>query len=569
MKKNFLAFLIVMLLPFAAFAHDFVVDGICYNVVSENELTCEVTFYGEQYSDESRNFYKDVVYVPEKVSFNGKEYSVIAIGERAFSGNEELLSVVLPGSIVSIEDQAFWSCSKFKSLTVPASVRFLRNLPFGYLPSLEYLAVEEGNPVYDSRGGCNAIINTQKNSLIVGCKSTVIPDGVETIADCAFVTGGGYWDEHETLELDVPGSVKVIEMQAFAGCRQLSAVTLHEGLESIGARAFCGTSVSRIVIPASVSKIDATAFQACDSLRSIKVKRGNKVYDSRKGCNAIIESATARLIAGCPATVIPEGVASIGEQAYYSSAIKEVKFPSSLKTIESRAFASCRELQKVVIPGNVKSVESSAFWSCMIEEVVVEDGVETIEARAFAACRNLREVSLPASLKKFGETGRFNAGVFPYCPELRRVKMASGNEKYYCNGNSIVEKESLTLIDGWGAGKCNLRNGYVKLRPKKIAESAFSGHEYITYIIIPETVEEIDRNAFAGCIGLHTVVCAAAVPPVLEEDAFPLKGGMYNHDLPLMERCVLVVPEGSLEAYRNAPGWKEFKHIKGIRFAGY
>jgi hypothetical protein len=36
-----------------------------------------------------------------------------------------------------------------------------------------------------------------------------------------------------------------------------------------------------------------------------------------------------------------------------------------------------------------------------------------------------------------------------------------------------------------------------------------------------------------------------------------------------MERCVLVVPEGSLEAYRNAPGWKEFKHIKGIRFAGY
>ena len=561
MKRNFVFSLLAVLLPYCVSAHDFIVDGVCYNITSEEEKTVEVTFNSdEQPENVYRKFYKDVVFVPEKVNHDGKEYAVTAIGEKAFELNDELLSVAMPKSIVYIGHDAFANCPKLKSLTIPENVKDFQNFSFRGLPSLENLSVDEKNEFFDSREGCNAIIKTNSNTLYLGCKTTVIPDGVKVIANGAFMTCWGGYDM-EPFEITIPKSVEVIDHQAFAGCLPLKAVHFSEGLKKIGGSSFIGTPIERVVIPASVTEIEPGAFAACDSLKVIKVKRGNKVYDSRKGCNAIIESESDKLVLGCSVSSVPEGVKIIGSDAFAKCAIKEVKFPSSVEVIESGAFWDCRELKKVVVPGNVKVIESSAFSASGIEEVIVEDGVEKIGEEAFSHCTRLKRATLPVTFGRI-ESYYSHNGLFGGCRELEWVSLGNENETYYCNGSVLLEKETRTVIDGWGIDQCYVGNGFVRLKAKKIGRRAFEGHELLAEVTLPETLEEIDERAFYGCKALRLIVCRAQVPPLLADDAFATSKSMHDHTLPLHERAVLLVPQGTLDAYRNAPGWKEFKHIK-------
>ena len=93
----------MLLIPFKGMAHDFMVDSICYNVTSEKDMTCEVTFSSDKIVNNTyKSFYKDIVVIPEKVTYDGKEYTVTAIGENAFNNDDELLSVLLPSTIESI-----------------------------------------------------------------------------------------------------------------------------------------------------------------------------------------------------------------------------------------------------------------------------------------------------------------------------------------------------------------------------------------------------------------------------------------------------------------------------------
>lgn len=562
MKRIYKVFLLAFcLLPCCATAHDFMADSICYNITSEKYMTCEVTFCSDYKPENVYNrFYKNVVFVPEKVNYNGKEYTVTAVGNDAFSRSDLLLSVVLPNTIVSIGHGAFSSCPNFKSFTLPASVRVFDSWAFSLMPSLEYLAVEPGNELYDSREGCNAIIKTDSNVLVTGCRTTIIPDGVKVIANSAFISCFGHSGSNiEPVTMVVPKSVEVIEPQAFTGFSSLISVSFSEGLKKIGYKAFAGTALKSLLIPASVEEICSDAFLGCDSLLEIKVKKGNKVYDSRKGCNAIIESKTDKLLLGCSVTYIPNGVKIIGEHAFAKSRIEKLEIPSSLEEIETQAFFDCKNLKEIVIPGNVKKIGHDAFRASALERVVVQEGVESIGSSAFGNCRELRSVSLPASVRTLGSE---YSGIFTQSRLLERVTMGKGNERYYCSAYVLIDKENGTIIDGWGTmGRCYIGNSFARSIVKKIGRHAFYGHDLLAIVVIPENVEEIEYKAFSGCEGLRVIECEAKVPPVLGTDVFKSNLGRTDRSLPLHERVVVVVPTGSLDAYRNAPGWCEFKHI--------
>lgn len=557
MKKILCSTLLAVLLPCLAVAHDFESDGIYYNITSEEKKTVEVTGPSDKkFVDGGYKFYKDVVFIPEKVNYAGKEYTVTAVGESAFGCNDELLSVVMPNSIVSIGQFAFSACLKLKSLTIPRNVNEIGDFAFTLMPSLEHLVVDESNNTFDSREGCNAIIRTRTNTLCVGCKKTVIPDGVEVIARNAFTACSAEPGDLEPFEIDIPGSVEVIDAYAFNGCGSLVAVKFSEGLKRIDRWAFLGTSIESIEIPASVTVINE-AFLGCSSLKEIKVKKGNRDYDSRKGCNAIIESATGTLLQGCENTTVPDGVKVISSSAFYRSKIKKIKLPSSLEIIERGAFAECKELKKLVIPGSVKIIELEILCGSGIEELIVENGVEIIPEYAFFECRKLRYVSLPASLKEFGCDG----AVFVDCPELVRVDVDKDNEYYYSNGQVLVDKRTKTIIDGWGMENCNAADFPKELLPTRIGDNAFRKQSLLRLLILPATIEEIGNGAFSGCKNLRQLNCYATVPPVLGKDAFKLDAINGKEFAPLQETLTLLVPEASVEAYRNAPGWKDFKHI--------
>lgn len=561
MKRSILVCLLALLLPCLAVAHDFEVDGIYYNITSEEKKTVEVTDPSDKkVVDGGYKSYKDVVFIPEKVSYGGKEYTVTAIGERAFEYNYELLSIVMPNTIRSIKEFAFNGCINLKSLTISSEVSEIGDYAFMGLRSLEHLAVDCHNKTFDSRGDCNAIIRTMTNTLLVGCKATVIPDGVEVIAGNAFISCQD--TSIEPFELNFPPSVEIIEPFAFNCCYPLSAVTFSEGLRRIGRWAFMGTSIECLEIPASVTEIDEQAFISCDSLKVIKVRKGNKVYDSRKGCNAIIESATGRLFRGSEGTtIVPDGVKVISSCAFYGSKIKKIKLPSSLETIERGAFMCCKELKKLVIPGSVRRIHYEILMDSGVEELVVENGVENIPQSAFYGCQKLRYVSLPESLKEFGRYG----AVFVDCPELVRVDVDKDNECYYSNGQVLVDKRTKTIIDGWGTEICNAADFPKELLPTRIGNNAFRKHSLLRYVILPATIESVGDGAFSGCKSLRQLNCHAVVPPVLGKDVFKLDEVNGIVLTPLQEQLNLLVPEASVEAYKNAPGWKDFKAIIDIR----
>lgn len=563
MKKNIFVCLLAVLLPCLAVAHDFEVDGIYYNITSEEKKTVEVTNPSDKkIVDGGYKFYKDVVFVPDKVNYDGKEYTVTAIGESAFGSNDELLSVVMPNSIVSIGKFAFSACLKLKSLTIPRNVNEIGDFAFTVMPSLEHLTVDESNDTFDSREDCNAIIRTRTNTLCVGCKKTVIPDGVEVIAGNAFSACMAEPGDLEPFEIDIPGSVEIVDAYAFNGCGSLVAVKFSEGLKRIDRWAFLGTSIESIEIPASVTEIDEQAFISCDSLKVIKVRKGNNVYDSRKGCNAIIESATGRLLRGSEGTtIVPDGVKVISSCAFYGSKIKKIKLPSSLETIERGAFMCCKELKKLVIPGSVRRIHYEILMDSGVEELVVENGVENIPQSAFYGCQKLRYVSLPESLKEFGRYG----AVFVDCPELVRVDVDKDNEYYYSNGQVLVDKRTKTIIDGWGTEICNAADFPKELLPTRIGKNAFRKHSLLRYVILPATIEEIGDGAFSGCKSLRQLNCHAVVPPVLGKDVFKLDEVNGIVITPLQEMLNVYVPDEAYEAYRNAPGWKDFKDIVTLR----
>ena len=145
--------------------------------------------------------------------------SVTSIGDCAFYGCTGLTELILPNSVTSIGDGAFRGCSGLTELILPNSVASIGDFAFTYCSGLEKITVESGNSCYDSRDNCNSIIDTEFNTLIVGCKNSVIPNSVTSIGYYAFYGCSGL------TELTLPASVASIGDGAFICCSDLSKIT--------------------------------------------------------------------------------------------------------------------------------------------------------------------------------------------------------------------------------------------------------------------------------------------------------------------------------------------------------
>lgn len=135
--------------------------------------------------------------------------SVASIGQGTFSCCTGLTSVTISNSMKSIGASAFGECIGLTSVTIPASVTSIGYKAFYSCNGLTSIVVENGNTVYDSRDNCNAIIETESNTLISGCKNTIIPNSVTSIGQGAFYGCCGI------STLTIPNSVTSIDENAF------------------------------------------------------------------------------------------------------------------------------------------------------------------------------------------------------------------------------------------------------------------------------------------------------------------------------------------------------------------
>ena len=178
--------------------------------------------------------------------------------------------------------------------------------------------------------------------------------------------------------------LRVIERMAFQGCSSLESLVLPEGLERIESRAFSSCGLKEIIIPASVNAIANLVFLRCDALSSVSVAEGNPVYDSREGCNAIIETSENRLFYGCKGTRIPASVTSIGYGAFFScQGLTEIAIPGSVTEIGESAFYSCPAIREVSLSEGLTTIRGAAFWYCGLSSLTIPASVTAIEATAF------------------------------------------------------------------------------------------------------------------------------------------------------------------------------------------
>ncbi|MBR4845666.1 MAG: leucine-rich repeat domain-containing protein, partial [Bacteroidaceae bacterium] len=527
-KKALLA-LFAMLMPMLASAHDFELGGIYYNVLSSANLTVEVTYKGDyvSYNDDR---YKGTVVIPETVTYNGNTYQVIWIGENAFYGCRNLSSVTMPNSVVGIDERAlsgcvsltfvsisenatsigyyaFSDCSNLSSITIPEATisiaegafcgcTSLTNLKipqrvenigknsFGSCESLTTIVVDEGNKVYDSRNGCNAIIETESNTLIVGCRNSVIPNTVTAIGDMAFRM-------HPLNQITIPKQIKSIGDEAFA---------------------YCGAT-------------------------SIKVEEGNSWYDSRNGCNAIIETESNTLIVGCKNSVIPNTVTAIGGYAFAETDLWSISLPNGLKKIGEGAFEGCRNLTSITIPEGVTSIGDWAFSHCSsLTAITIPKSVTSIGSSAFSFCNSITAITIPEGVTSIGNSafyGSYSLSTINVPTSVIEIgQNAFWGTPWYNNKPDGITYINNVLYEYKGEMPANtsieVKDGVVSITPQ-----AFYNRSNLVSITLPESVDKIGEWAFAYCSSLSSITLPQKMSSI-GETAFGACSSLTS----------IVVPEG-------------------------
>lgn len=240
-----------------------------------------------------------------KVTNGTLSYGSNQSGLRALAGK-----LVIDNSVTSIGSSAFDGCTSLTSIVVPESVTSIGQYAFANCSNLTSIVVRSGNTKYDSRDNSNAIIETDTNTLVVGCKNTTIPDGVTSIGKGAFqgcvglsritipnsVTsiGRSAFMESGLTSIEMPNNITYIDEYTFYGS-YLTFITIPESVTSIGKYAFSYSSLVDIEIPASITNIGANAFTGCGRLTYVtfKTTKGWKADSTSISSSSLSNTSTA------------------------------------------------------------------------------------------------------------------------------------------------------------------------------------------------------------------------------------------------------------------------------------
>ena len=223
-----------------------------------------------------------------------------------------------------------------------------------------------------------------------GCGSYLtaitLPDGLESIGDKAFYSCSSL------TAIDIPSSVTSIGEEAFRSCTSLKDVTLPDGLESIGSYAFNScTSLTAIEIPSSVTSIAENTFGGCTSLKDV---------------------------------TLPDGLESIGSYAFRDcTSLTAIEIPSSITSIGTSAFNGCTSLEAVTLPEGLQSIGVAAFRNCSaLTSIDIPASVTSIGKSTFDGCTSLAAATLPEGLQSIGEYA------FQHCSALTSIKIPGHGE---------------------------------------------------------------------------------------------------------------------------------------------
>ncbi len=490
------------------------------------------------------------------------------IGGSAFMNCYALKSIALPNGLKTIGVGAFSSCSALTSVIIPKTVTSIGPSVFSGCTSLEYLAVDKENTKYDSREGCNAIIETATNTLVAGCQYSHIPEGVQAIARLAF-------NNIPIKKVMIPASVTSLAQTSFVYCSQLVSI------ECKGYNVPTATQTSIIDCPNLVVTVPREAvgkYRSATGWKNLTVMPAGLIGFADSAVKTICLANWDTNSDGELSYAEAAAVKSLGEVFKNNANItsfNELQYFTGLTTLEDNVFYLCTKLASVTLPSTITSIGQSAFSGCkLLKNVFLHEGITSIGQDAFNTCEKLISITLPQSLTTIGNFA-FNesglrgiyipAGVtslgkilFAKCKDLTSIVVDQNNAVYDSRNNcsAIIETASNTLKEG-------CRTTIIPETITAIGDYAFR-YRGIPSLVVPESVNAIGRQAFM-CTNqtyghpteyLQRLELKWKTPVTVQQEQF----GTETIDYP--KQCTLVVPAGKKQAYINA-GWLEtyFKEI--------
>ena len=516
-----------------------------------------------------------------EIKFGGGSANPIYNLRKFYINDQEINDLVIPNTVDSIQNYAFYYCSSLTSVTIPNSVKSIGERAFFFCNSLTSVIL--GNSVTSI--GNSAFRNC--NSLT----SVKIPNSVVSIGEEAFC-----WCSSLT-SVSIGDSVTYLGDAVFRNCGSLDSITIGNSVTSIGESAFYNcSSLTSITIPNSVTSIGKDAFSLCTSLTSVSI--GNSVTSIGKNAfyycpllNTLYVEAVnpphleESVFEGCkikhcyiPCGCVRKYLYDTTNQGWFLL-LNEPLF--QIESIEEYdpllTFGKCGEniewnyannklsitgtgemltyydedhidyygpnecnpwswlsdsIKILEIAEGVTSVGSNAFRNCsQLDSIILPSTLEWIGDNAFRNCNNLKSILLPSRLKETGYS------VFRNCTSLTSVKMS----------NSITYIENSTFANCSCLTEITIPNSV-----NTIGYAAFEDCVRLGKVQIGSGVETIAENAFAGCARLYDVYCYATYPPFAEQSSF----ANYN--------VYLYVPCESQRNYTLDVVWGNFKFIECI-----
>lgn len=439
--------------------------------------------------------------------------SVAAIGEAAFQGCTSLTDVKLPVGLNFLHNQIFYGCNNLRSLDIPSNVTFIGSSAFYQCSSLTTLTIPKtviliGPVAFNGCSGLSELIAanplpaTTGINCFVGINATTCKLYVPVDSKSAYQLADNWKDFANIYEKDIQDSIQ--SPDSISGFISKTVNITLGGLTDALTSTELAT-VNKLTIVGSMNATDLSKIRSMPALYMLDMEKAT-IQNNTISSNAF--SGMKSLLS----ITFPSTITSIGTRAFENcSGLIYITFTSDNTSIESNAFVNCSGLMMVTLPTSITTIKSSVFYDCSrLFKINIPSSVTTIEGNAFAKCTGFTSINLPNSITSIGEYA------FAGCYGLR----------------------SFTIPP------------LVKIIPGALFIDCYS----LESVHLPPSLTTIGSGVFSNCRKLKAIYNYQATPIVLT--AYEIIDFSY------VNTCVLYVPAGSLNAYRQAPVWNYFTNIR-------